>query len=168
MKFHSISAAVVLATAAMSASAVTYNIGTLPLAPGVYSNTAVLPFSATPFTDRYDFVFPTGGATASGSAVSVNVTGLFNIGDIKVSLFNSSNVLVNAGTPGVSSSLFNVPLAGGASYYYTVTGTALGAVGGAYSFIASAAPVPEPETYALMLAGVGVIGFMAARRRPRG
>jgi hypothetical protein len=28
-------------------------------------------------------------------------------------------------------------------------------------------PVPEPETYALMLAGLGVVGFVAARRRQR-
>jgi len=28
-------------------------------------------------------------------------------------------------------------------------------------------PVPEPETYALLLAGLGVVGFVAARRRPR-
>lgn len=28
--------------------------------------------------------------------------------------------------------------------------------------------VPEPETYALMLAGLGVIGFVAKRRRPPG
>jgi hypothetical protein len=27
-------------------------------------------------------------------------------------------------------------------------------------------PIPEPETYALMLAGLGVIGFLARRRRP--
>jgi hypothetical protein len=25
--------------------------------------------------------------------------------------------------------------------------------------------VPEPETYALMLAGLGIVGFVAARRR---
>ena len=58
-------------------------------------------------------------------------------------------------------------LTAGASYYYTVTGTANGGVGGAYSFIASASPIPEPGTYALMLAGIGVVGFMAFRRRDR-
>ena len=31
--------------------------------------------------------------------------------------------------------------------------------------LASVTPVPEPETYALMLAGLGVVGFMARRRK---
>jgi len=30
----------------------------------------------------------------------------------------------------------------------------------------SVTAVPEPETYALMLAGLGLVGFMASRRRP--
>ena len=30
-----------------------------------------------------------------------------------------------------------------------------------------ASPIPEPETYALMLAGLGVVGWMARRRRSR-
>ncbi len=34
--------------------------------------------------------------------------------------------------------------------------------GGAINF----APIPEPETYALMLAGLGLMGFVARRRKP--
>jgi hypothetical protein len=39
---------------------------------------------------------------------------------------------------------------------------------GTYSIAAVAAPVPEPETHAMMLAGLGTIGYMAARRRRQG
>jgi hypothetical protein len=34
--------------------------------------------------------------------------------------------------------------------------------------ITAPAPVPEPETYAMMVAGLGVLGFAARRRRGRG
>jgi hypothetical protein len=32
---------------------------------------------------------------------------------------------------------------------------------------ASVSPVPEPETYALMLAGLGLVGFMARKRKAK-
>jgi PEP-CTERM motif len=67
---------------------------------------------------------------------------------------------------------------GGEWAAFTVTGTS-GAMdflsglhvrslfnGQSESFVTVTTPVPEPGTYALMLAGLGVIGFVMRRRRP--
>nr|WP_273432143.1 FxDxF family PEP-CTERM protein [Chitinibacter tainanensis] len=54
---------------------------------------------------------------------------------------------------------------GAGEYFFRVTGFGTGSNGGNYDLFASAnvAPVPEPETYALM--GLGLVGLLAARRR---
>jgi Ni/Co efflux regulator RcnB len=42
-----------------------------------------------------------------------------------------------------------------------------GSRGRHHEFQGQVAPVPEPSTYALMLAGLGVLGFVARRRKGR-
>jgi len=51
------------------------------------------------------------------------------------------------------------------SYLVTVAGDVTGTDGSTYVVNGTVAAVPEPSTYALMLGGLGLVGFMAARRR---
>lgn len=53
------------------------------------------------------------------------------------------------------------------AYYFKITGTATGPSPSAYTYTASVTPVPEPGSYAMMLAGLGLMGFIAARRNSR-
>jgi len=51
------------------------------------------------------------------------------------------------------------------SYRIDIAGDVNGSIGGTYDLAAAVSAVPEPSTYALMLGGLGLVGFMAARRR---
>ncbi|UJP05228.1 MAG: FxDxF family PEP-CTERM protein [Nitrosomonas sp.] len=53
---------------------------------------------------------------------------------------------------------------GPGNYYYQVTGNINGTLGGSYLLSSSITLVPEPETYAMLLAGLGLIGFSLRRR----
>ena len=48
----------------------------------------------------------------------------------------------------------------------TISGTS--AFNGSYAGTLNVSAVPEPETYAMMLGGLGLLGFMARRRKQQG
>ena len=96
----------------------------------------------------------------------------FVMGGISSAKFTISSVMLDS-TPWTLTSggansldLGTVAIGPMTSFVLTVTGMR-DAPGSNFSGQLVLTPVPEPETYALMLAGLGVVGFVAARRRPR-
>lgn len=149
---------------AASAQATTYTVGTLGTTP--YINVATV---TGVFSDRYDFTVA-GSPTVAGTAVTVDldlVSFGYHISNLQLDLFTSSNTWQTGDTvtgPSDVSVSVNQMLAAG-SYYFRVQGTADGVNTnqGIYTF--SAAAVPEVKTYAMMLAGLGLIGYTVNRRK---
>lgn len=154
--------------AAGSVSAATYGF-TMPLSPAApYSSFQAV--SGPSFIDFFNFLAPVGAVQASGATVSIDLVPFANIDNLQIILYNGpsgAGSIVASGTAGEFSQLENVGIAANSAYSFRVSGSVVGAPLGYYTFTAVAAPVPEPETYALMLAGLGVVGFVAARRRNR-
>ncbi len=73
-----------------------------------------------------------------------------------------------SGTTSLGATSFNSPLTftGLAAGDYTIAwaGVKVGTLGGAVGVAGYAVPVPEPETYAMLLAGLGMMGLIARRR----
>lgn len=164
--------AAALVAASFSAHAIdsNINVGTV-IAPATFSQ--VWQKSVGAFTDTwsFDIVAPTFSAgSVSNLAISVPSLTLFNISGLSAQLYTSTNVLVddlddNPGSTSeikVGSGLFNP-----GSYYFKISGTADGTFGGQYVFAVTTLPVPEPESYAMLLAGLGVMGAIAVRRNKR-
>jgi hypothetical protein len=118
------------------------------------------------FTDNWTFSVP------ASSASFYSVEQLWNvrftplryftgINSFSVGLYDASNSLVGSGQQ-----FFGGPLAAG-NYTLTVAGNVIGTgsgVKGTYTGLVEVMPVPEPESYALFLAGLGLMGFIARRR----
>lgn len=59
---------------------------------------------------------------------------------------------------------FTAPASAGGFRVLNVTGTTNGSLGGAFNGSISVSPVPEPETWAMTLIGLGLVGFQLRRR----
>jgi hypothetical protein len=88
----------------------------------------------------------------------------------KIDLFNSENQLLVEGTTtnmwSFGSTLeaeVSGELPAGKDYFVLVTGNQQNDIG--LSYITTISVVPEPETYAMLLAGLGVVGAMSRRKK---
>jgi len=157
-------AAVAALAFSAGASATDYPF-TMPLAAATPFSLMVNAFGPS-FSDNFTFTAPATAINVSGSVVSIDIAPFFNVNNIQISLFDANNTLISSGVISESSKVEDISVIAGNIYYFQVTGMVPSpAMSGFYVFSAIAAPIPEPETYALMLGGLGLVGFMAARRR---
>ncbi|WP_198288897.1 FxDxF family PEP-CTERM protein [Methylotenera sp. 1P/1] len=154
-------------------------VGALP-ASLTYSNTFTSSDSGTTFWDDYIFTITDGSVNSVTS--SINLDSILGVSDLRARLYKGSthqtaaiapNELISAwGTtvnysPTVSSTtvVLNPLTLSAGTYTLQIKGIVSGSAGGSYAGLLNiATPVPEPETYAMLLCGMGLIGFMAKRR----
>jgi hypothetical protein len=84
----------------------------------------------------------------------------------------NGGVIVNFSGSVTGSGLFDTDLtsitpATASGFYVNLHNTAYpsGAIRGQLSYVSTVSAVPEPETFAMLLAGLGVVGWVGARRR---
>jgi hypothetical protein len=162
MKLKSIAAASVVAFTALSSQAASTDWGQHDLLESALGLTA-----GGVIFDTFSF------SLGAQSSVASSVSALGAIGAGTYSLFSvgTDGLVGTADDQGFGAWTFagaptvhTVSLAAG-NYYYSVFGLANGTSAYSINSAASAAPVPEPETYALLAAGLGMVGFIASRRR---
>jgi hypothetical protein len=135
----------------------------------------------TPFADIYSFDI--GSFMSEAVATSLKVTlqpgsggtlPIYDISNFAITLKDMDGVqyafddTFNAnGALELSAILAPSTLGAPGFYQFVVTGTTAGTAGGIYAGALSAAPVPEPKAWLLMLAGFGLVGMMVERAKRR-
>ena len=177
MKLKHLVLALGLVSVASMANATTTAVGSVTVgAPAAFSGFA--PVGA--FIDTFTFDLPTNGGSGYSVInfpVSIPGVGSFNSLLTTMTLFSDpdSDVI------GDELPVFTVSQIGGAdslskswgelaagSYFLLISGFTNGSLGGIYSGAISVTAVPEPETWALLAAGLGVVGLKLRRRSNTG
>ncbi len=173
----------VLAGASAGANATTTDLGIISSSvPATFTGTVL--GSQQSFSDIFNFSLSQPNASSGYDVINfpVNIPSVGTLGTVLSTLSLVSDgpdgkpgtaddvvlksvVLPSAGNSSDHLSLtWDQPLTGPA--YLNVTGVTSGSLGGIYSGSIAAA-VPEPETYAMLLAGLGLMGAVVRRRSMR-
>lgn len=150
------------------ANAASSSLGTLPNGPSQFTET-----ETGPFNDIYTFTLgQTSDVTFNYHDLQIGPPGAVNeIPDLMASLFTlGGGTLIAANIP--ENNATNVFWSGPAAlaaggYELHISGTPIlaGLNHSTFDMRFEVSPVPEPETYGMMLAGLGLMGYVARRRK---
>ena len=176
----SLIAAIVLASASFGSSAVMAQtvVGNSPQELNLIDNSAFFgdTFEAdnegNTFADRFTFTID-GDMGMNLDAIISSISRTADVGlDITgLALYGEDDTLITNGTS-LQSGAIDVwsitanNLAAG-DYYLRVSGNLVSDAGASFGGAVMLAPVPEPETYGMMLGGLGILGFLARRRKAK-
>ena len=160
------------------ALATTTNLGpqTAP-ASLFYGDTFSAPLNQ--FYDDFMFNIPT--ASVDSITSTINLGNFLGINNLQARLYSgtitttghpsglleawSTSIPISMGGVSGTVAVISPITLGTGDYILEVRGDAVGTAGGSYAGVLNIAPVPEAGEWLLMLAGLGLIGFITARSR---
>jgi hypothetical protein len=175
MKYTKLFIGAMLMASAVVASAADYNkTFTIDLSSenGVLTGSFGHAFTSTSdknktFLDTFNFNF-SGMSDLDAAITSIASSTKLDLNITSFNLYQGTNLVASGDMISTGKvdlrTITNTGLGGG-QYSLQVGGKILGTSGGSYGGNINVSPVPEPETWGMMVAGIGAVGFMSRRRK---
>lgn len=151
----------------LNAFSANYNLGTLADGDNEFGAYIV---GTSNFVDRLDFDLASNASFSGGAGsikVTVGATVKRDISNLGLQIFDSANnLLPTVGGSTTTNLTLASPLTSG-HYYALITGQGVGTLGGKYGGVFTLSPAPEPESWAMMVAGLGLVNLVARRKKAK-